>query len=60
MDFRANNEKPNVVQFGKLTPLLILKYKALPDAKKELGDIASIRNTFISFQSYLYDNRVAI
>jgi type I restriction enzyme R subunit len=45
---------------SKLTPLLILKYKALPDAKKELGDIASIRNTFIGFQSYLYDNRVAI
>jgi len=45
---------------SKLTPLLILKYKALPDAKKELGDIASIRNTFIGFQTYLYDNRVAI
>lgn len=45
---------------SKLTPLLILKYKALPDAKKELGDISSIRNTFIGFQSYLYDNRVAI
>ena len=45
---------------SKLTPLLILKYKALTDAKKELGDIVSIRNTFIGFQSYLYDNRVAI
>ncbi len=40
---------------SKLTPLLILKYKAIPDAKKELGDIASIRNTFLGFQSYLYN-----
>jgi type I restriction enzyme R subunit len=45
---------------NKLTPLLILKYKALPDAKRELGDIASIRNTFIGFQAYLYANRAAI
>ena len=45
----------------KLTPLLILKYKAIPDAKQELGDIATIRNIFIGFQSHLYDNnRVAI
>jgi type I restriction enzyme R subunit len=45
---------------AKLTPLLQLKYKAIDDAKKELGDIASIRNAFIGFQSYLYENRVAI
>ena len=44
----------------KLTPLLILKYKAIPDAKEELGDIATIRNIFIGFQSHLYDNRIAI
>lgn len=44
----------------KLTPLLILKYKAIPDAKQELGDISTIRNIFIGFQSHLYDNRVAI
>ena len=29
-------------------------------AQKELGDIATIRNTFIGFQTYLYDKRVAI
>ena len=45
---------------AKLTPLLQLKYKAIDDAKKELGDIASIRNTFIGFQGYLYESRVAI
>jgi type I restriction enzyme, R subunit len=44
----------------KLSPLLLLKYNALTDAKRELGDIASIRNTFIGFQTYLYDNRIAI
>ena len=39
---------------AKLKPLLELKYKAIDDAKRELGDIASIRNTFIGFQGYLY------
>jgi type I restriction enzyme R subunit len=44
----------------KISDLLILKYHAIADAKKELGDIASIRNTFIGFQTYLYENRAAI
>ncbi len=44
----------------KISDLLILKYHAIADAKKELGDIATIRNTFIGFQTYLYDKRVAI
>ena len=44
----------------KISDLLVLKYHAIADAKKELGDIASIRNTFIGFQSYLYENRIAI
>lgn len=43
---------------AKLKPLLELKYKAIDDAKRELGDIATIRNTFIGFQGYLYDGRV--
>jgi type I restriction enzyme, R subunit len=38
----------------KLGNLLILKYKAIADAKKELGEIAAIRNTFIGFQEHLY------
>jgi type I restriction enzyme R subunit len=43
----------------KLSPLLILKYNAITDAKRELGNIASIRDTFIGFQAHLYD-KVAI
>ncbi|MFH6767474.1 DEAD/DEAH box helicase family protein [Gaetbulibacter aquiaggeris] len=39
---------------AKLPDLLELKYKAIADAKRELGDIKSIRNTFIGFQGYLY------
>jgi len=45
---------------AKLSQLLILKYHAIADAKKELGDVAVIRNTFVGFQSHLYDNRIAI
>jgi hypothetical protein len=37
---------------NKLKPLLALKYKAIDDAKKELG-ISLIRSTFIGFQGYL-------
>ena len=43
---------------AKLKSLLELKYKAIDDAKRELGDIATIRNTFIGFQGYLYEGRV--
>jgi len=39
----------------KIGDLLLLKYHALADAKKELGDIQTIRNTFIGFQTYLYN-----
>jgi len=38
----------------KLPTLLLLKYKALPDAAKELGDIGRIRETFTGFQRWLY------
>lgn len=38
----------------KLPDLLELKYNAIADAKRELGSIQSIRNTFIGFQGYLY------
>lgn len=44
----------------KLSPLLLLKYNAITDAKKELGDIASIRHTFIGFQTHLYAYKMAI
>ena len=38
----------------KLKPLLELKYHAIQDAIAELGNVASIRETFIGFQQYLY------
>ncbi len=39
---------------AKLPDLLELKYKAIADAKRELGEIKSIRETFIGFQEHLY------
>lgn len=39
----------------KLSPLLILKYKAIADAKKELGEIKTIRDAFVGFQKHLYE-----
>lgn len=44
----------------KLPILLTNKYQSLEDAKDALGDIASIRNVFIGFQSHLYENRVSL
>jgi type I restriction enzyme R subunit len=38
----------------KLPQLLMLKYKAIEDAKEILGTIESIRNTFVGFQKHLY------
>ena len=38
----------------KLPDLLELKYQAIADAKRELGDIKSIRETFVKFQEHLY------
>lgn len=38
----------------KLSPLLTLKYQSISDAKHALGEIKSIRATFIGFQEYLY------
>lgn len=43
---------------AKLKPLLELKYKDIDDAKRELGDIAGIRDTFIGFQGYLYQRAI--
>lgn len=42
----------------KLPELLELKYKAIADAKRELGSIKSIREQFIGFQAYLYREKV--
>ena len=42
---------------SKLPDLLELKYKAIADAKRELGGTKSIRDTFIGFQQHLYQAR---
>ena len=41
---------------AKLPELLTLKYKAISDAKRELGTISDIRDTFIGFQEHLYED----
>ncbi|MBL4852568.1 MAG: DEAD/DEAH box helicase family protein [Gammaproteobacteria bacterium] len=38
----------------KLPHLLKLKYRAMADAKEQLGDVAAIRDAFIGFQKHLY------
>jgi type I restriction enzyme R subunit len=52
------NEGVDELDDAKLPDLLELKYNAIADAKRELGDIPSIRNTFIGFQEHLYKQRV--
>jgi type I restriction enzyme R subunit len=47
-------ERVDELDDAKLPDLLELKYKAIADAKKELGDIKSIRDSFIGFQEHLY------
>jgi type I restriction enzyme R subunit len=39
----------------KLSDLLQLKYRSVPDAIDQLGDIPVIRDTFVGFQRYLYE-----
>lgn len=43
----------------KLPGLLQLKYHSISDAAATLGDLNHIRDTFIDFQKYLYQQRVA-
>ena len=47
------------LDIDKLSPLLHLKYSSITDAKNELGEIKSIKDTFIGFQEYLYQKRKA-
>lgn len=42
----------------KLPSILELKYHAIADAKAKLGDIKTIRETFIGFQEHLYESVV--
>ncbi|MHB8125298.1 MAG: type I restriction-modification enzyme R subunit C-terminal domain-containing protein [Desulfitobacteriaceae bacterium] len=43
----------------KLPSLLELKYHSITDAVEELGGVDSIQNTFIAFQKYLYERKIA-
>ena len=43
----------------KLPELLTLKYRALEDAARELGDVQNIRSVFINFQKFLYQEKTA-
>ncbi len=43
----------------KLPFLLANKYKSLPDAGSELGDLVKVRDLFIDFQKYLYQKGIA-
>ena len=43
----------------KLPHLLELKYKALHDAKEELGNVQEIKTVFIDFQKHLYHQQIA-
>lgn len=44
---------------GKLGSLLELKYHSVSDAAEKLGGVEKIRDTFISFQKYLYEKKSA-
>jgi len=52
------NEGVDKLDDEKLPDLLELKYYSIADAKRELGEIKSIRNAFIGFQEHLYRPRV--
>lgn len=43
----------------KLPSLLQLKYKSISEAVEELGGVEKIQTTFIAFQKYLYESKVA-
>lgn len=43
---------------GKNKLFHIIEHKAIANAKNELGEIESIRNTFIEFQELLYKGDV--
>ena len=60
LDFVLNEYVKEGVQElddAKLPQLLELKYGGIPDAVKQLGSIAEIRETFVGFQGYMYKAR---
>ncbi len=49
----------NELDDTRIKGLLELKYKGIHEAKQMLGDIKSIRETFVGFQKYLYEEKRA-
>ncbi len=43
----------------KLPILLTSKYQSFEDASEVLGDLTKVKDLFIEFQKYLYEQRVA-
>lgn len=52
-------EGVGVLDDGKLQDLIALKYHSIADAVAELGQPASIRETFVGFQKHLYESEEA-
>ncbi len=46
------------LQTDKLPVILQLRYKSIPDATRQLGDVARIRDTFVGFQQWLYEKGI--
>jgi len=46
------------LDMDRLNDLITLKYKTVSDGQKVLGDIDGIKNMFISFQKYLYQQNI--
>ena len=46
------------LDMDRLSDLITLKYKTVSDGQKVLGDIDGIKNMFISFQKYLYQQNI--
>ena len=42
----------------RLKDLLMVQYKEIEDAKNKIGDMKTIRDTFIGFQKYLYEEEI--
>ena len=43
---------------SELSDLITLKYKTVSDGQKVLGAVDGIKNMFISFQKYLYQQNI--
>ena len=54
------NEGVGELGSNKLPDLIQLRYGAIHDGVKELGEVPTIRSSFIGFQKYLYESQQVI